>query len=221
MRLQNITINCAAGNIDVHSFPMHKFSLVPGIFSIRNTVFSLRVKFGKAGKSALAAFSGNWELGNLFLDVLARYDTKETTLLLRGAPEKGITINLKNELNSLTGTNVPIPLPSVSLTNIAVTGQIDLMKGGLATVVVSGSIGRNRVHAVFQKPLKYGKFTGAFAADIGPIKLSDLIRKTNEVDISRVPFFGSLTIPRLGVTVSSEYITSSLLPNVFCKDGLL
>ena len=221
MRLQNITINCAAGNIDVHSFPMHKFSLVPGIFSIRNTVFSLRVKFGKAGKSALAAFSGNWEVGNLFLDVLARYDTKETTLLLRGAPKKGITINLKNELNSLTGTNVPIPLPSVSLTNIAVTGQIDLMKGGLATVVVSGSIGRNRVHAVFQKPLKYGKFTGAFAADIGPIKLSDLIRKTTEVDISRVPFFGSLTIPRLGVTVSSEYITSSLLPSVFCKDGLL
>ena len=51
------------------------------------------------------------------------------------------------------------------------------MKGGLATVVVSGSIGRNRVHAVFQKPLKSGKFTGAFAADIGPIKLSDLIKK--------------------------------------------
>ena len=143
-------------------------------------------------------------------------------LLLRGAPKiKSTTINLKNELDSLTGTYVPIPLPSVSLTNIAVTGQFDLIKGGLATVVVSGSIGKNRVHAVFQKPLKAGKFSGAFAADFGPIRLSNIIRKTTQVDISRVPFFGSLSIPRLGVTVSSDYITSSLLPNVFCKEGLL
>ena len=143
-------------------------------------------------------------------------------LLLRGAPKiKSTIINLKNELDSLTGTYVPIPLPSVSLSNIAVTGQFDLIKGGLATVVVSGSIGKSRVHAVFQKPLKAGKFSGAFAADFGPIRLSNIIRKTTQVDISRVPFFGSLSIPRLGVTVSSDYIISSLLPNIFCKEGLL
>ena len=105
-------------------------------------------------------------------------------------------IDLQNELNSLTETNLPIPLLSVSLTDIAVTGQFEVIKGGLATVVVSGSIGKNRVHAVFQKPLKAGKFSGAFAAEIKSIKLSELIKKTQEVDISRVPFFGSLTIPR-------------------------
>ena len=55
-------------------------------------------------------------------------------LLLRGAPKNKLTIDLKNELDSLTGTYVPIPLPSVSLTNIAVTGLFDLMKGGLAAV---------------------------------------------------------------------------------------
>ena len=130
-------------------------------------------------------------------------------------------IDLQNELNSLTVTNLPIPLPSVSLTDIAVTGQFEVIKGGLATVVVSGSIGKNRVHAVFQKPLKAGKFSGAFTAEIESIKLSELIKKTQKVDISRVPFFGSLTIPKFGVTVSSDYITSSLLPNVFCKEGLL
>ena len=100
-------------------------------------------------------------------------------LLLRGAPKIKLTIDLQNELDSLTGTYVPIPLPSVSLTNIAVTGQFDLIKGGLATVVVSGSIGKNRVHAVFQKPLKAGKFSGAFAADFGPIRLSNIISKDN------------------------------------------
>ena len=155
-----------------------------------------------------AGVTGQWAIGNIVVDVLARYDTNSTNLLLRGAPKiKSTAINLQNELDSLTGTYVPIP---ISLTNIVVTGQFDLIKGGLATVVISGSIGKNRVHAVFQKPLKAGKFSGAFAADIGPIRLSDVIRKTTQVDISRVPFFGSLTIPRLGVTVYPPTISPAL-----------
>ena len=191
------------------------------MFAVRNTVFSLRISYGKDNRNVIAGVTGQWAIGNIVVNVLARYDINSMKLLLRGAPKIKLTVDLQNELNSLTGTYVPIPLPSVSLSNIAVTGQFDLIKGGLATVVVSGSIGKNRVHAVFQKPLKAGKFSGAFAADFGPIRLSNIIRKTTQVDISRVPFFGSLSIPRLGVTVSSDYITSSLLPNVFCKEGLL
>ena len=200
---------------------MSTFTVVTSVFSVRDTVFSIRISYGKDDWNLIAGVTGQWAIGNIVVDVLARYDTNSMRLLLRGEPKIGMTIDLQKEIDSLTGTYVPIPLPSFSLTNIAVTGQFDLIKGGLATVVVSGSIGKNRVHAVFQKPLKAGKFSGAFAADIGPIRLSDIIRKTTQVDISRVPFFGSLTIPRLGVTVSSNYITSSLLPNVFCKEGLL
>ena len=219
LKLQKIVSSCSNGYVDIHSARSHKYNIIPGLLTVSDSMLSLRINY--KDKNVIAVTTGKWAIGSVFVDFLARLDTKEPMLLLKGTPKKGLTINLKNLLNSLTGTSVPIPLPSVSLTNIAVTGQIDLMKGGLATIVVSGSIGRNRVHAVFQKPLKYGKFIGAFATDIGPIKLSYLIRKTVQLDISRVPFFGSLTIPRLGVTVSSEYITSSLLPKIFCKDGLL
>ena len=104
---------------------------------------------------------------------------------------------------------------------MAVTGEIDLKIGGLATVVVSGSINNVRVHAIFQKLVKGGEFSGAFAADFGPISLSQLVKKTIKVDISSVPFFGRLMIPRLGVTVSSDYITSSLIPKIMCENGLL
>ena len=214
IRLRKIVSGSEAKYLDIYSAPFRKFTLIPGVFSIR-------ISYGKDDRNVIVGITGQWAIGNIVVDVLARYDTNSMKLLLRGAPKTKSAINLQNELDSLTGTYVPIPLSSVSLTNIAVNGEFDLIKGGLATVVVSGSIGKNRVHAVFQKPLKAGKFSGAFAADIGPIRLSDVIRKTTQVDISRVPFFGSLTIPRLGVTVSSDYITSSLLPNVFCKEGLL
>ena len=221
IKLKKIVSDCEAKHVDIYSAPSSTFTFIPGVFSVRNTVFSIRISYGKDDRNVIAGVTGQWAIGNIVVDVLARYDVNSMKLLLRGAPKIKLTIDLQNELDSLTGTYVPIPLPSFSLINIAVTGEFDLIKGGLATVVVSGSIGKNRVHAVFQKPLKAGKFSGAFAADIGPIRLSDVIRKTAQVDISRVPFFGSLTIPRLGVTVSSDYITSSLLPNVFCKEGLL
>ena len=221
VKLQKIISNCKAEHLDVYTAPSPKFTIVPSILSVKNAVFSIRISYGKDYRNVIAGLTGQWAIGNIVVDALARYDTNSMKLLLRGAPKIKLTIDLKNELDSLTGTYVPIPLPSVSLTNIAVTGEFELIKGGLATVVVSGSIGKTRVHAIFQKPLMAGKFSGAFAADIGPIRLSNIIRKTTQVDISRVPFFGSLSIPRLGVTVSSDYITSSLLPNVFCKEGLL
>ena len=221
IKLQKILSDCEAKYLDIYTAPSRKFTFIPGVFSVRNTVFSIRISYGKDNRNVIAGVTGQWAIGNIVVDVLARYDINSMKLLLRGAPKIKLTIDLQNELDSLTGTYVPIPLPSVSLTNIAVTGQFNLIKGGLATVVVSGSIGKNRVHAVFQKPLKAGKFSGAFAADFGPIRLSNIISKTTEADISSVPFFGSLSIPRLGVTVSSDYITSSLLPNVFCKEGLL
>ena len=221
IKLQKIVSDCKAKHLDIYTAPFRKFTFVPGVISVRNAVLSLRISYGKDDRKVIAGLTGQWAIGNIVVDVLARYDTNSMKLLLRGAPKIKLTIDLRNELNSLTGTNVPIPLPSVSLTNIAVTGQFDLMKGGRATVVVSGSIGKNRVHAIFQKPLKAGKFSGAFAAEFGPIRLSNIIRKITQVDISRVPFFGSLSIPRLGVTVSSDYITSSLLPSVFDKEGLL
>ena len=216
IRLQKIVSDCEAKYLDIYTAPTRRFTFAPGVFSVRSAVFSIRISYGKDNRNVIAGVTGQWAIGNIVVDVLARYDINSMKLLLRGAPKIKTTINLKNELESLTGTYVPIPLPSVFLSNIAVTGQFNLIKGGLATVVVSGSIGKNRVHAVFQKPLKAGKFSGAFAADFGPIRLSNIIRKTTQVDISRVPFFGSLSIPRLGVTVSSDYITSSLLPNVFC-----
>ena len=220
--IRKIGIDCSPSkyHIDLYSVPL-KFRLLPNVVTFRDAVFSLRLGHNKDGRIAIAGVTGQWAIGNIVADIQARFDTNTRMVLLRGVSRKKLTIDLENELDSLTGSYVPIPLPSVSLSDISVTAQIDLIKGGLATVLVSGSIGNNRVHAIFQKPVKAGKFTGAFAAEFGPFKLSNLIKKAIEVDISSVPFFGSLTIPRLGVTISSNRITSSLLPTVFCKEGLL
>ena len=221
VKLQKIIVNCLDQSIDIYSARIPKFKLVPGVFVVRDTVFSLRLNQAKDDGNIIAGVTGQWALGSIVVDVLARYETNTMRLLLRGAPRGRLTINLQNELDSLTKSYIPIPLPTISLSNMAVTGDIDLRKGGLATVVVSGSVNKVRVHAVFQKPVNGGTFSGAFAAEFGPIRLSQLIKKTTTVDISRIPFFGQLMIPRLGVTVSSDYITSSLIPLILCKNGLL
>ena len=221
-KLHNIIYNCNTEQLDLHTAPSSSLTVIPGVFMIGNGILSFRMSLSRSSfGNIVTGFSGQWTLGGLTMTVLARYDNQEKTLFLRGAPRRGLTVNLQKMINSLTGTIVPIPLPSSSITNIVVTGEIQLTKGGLATVVVSGSIDRNRVHAIFQKPAKSGKFFGAFAADIGPLRLSDLIKKTTAVDLSSVPFFGSISIPRLGFTIASNYITSALLPSVFCHDCFL
>ena len=220
MKLQKLVVDCKANYIDAYSARFGKFKIIPRLFEIRDTVFSLRVQKSDS-TNIIAGVTGEWALGSIVVDVLARYETNTMRLLLKGSPRGKLTINLQNELDTLTKSYIPIPLPKVSLSNMAVTGDIDLRKGGLATVVVSGSINGIRIYAVFQKPRKGGEFSGAFAAEFGPINFSQLVKKTTKVDISSVPFFGRLMIPRLGVTVSSDDITSPLIPRMMCKNGLL
>ena len=220
--VQKIINNCSASHLDIHSAQIQSFDVIPRVFSVKNTVVFLRINYGNDTNNVIAV-SGQWALGkgSLLIDVLARYDSKVSMLLLRGASKKGITVDLKKQLAGLTGTYIPIPFTSFSLTDITITGQIDLMKGGLTTVVVSGSIDKNKVYAVLQKPAGSSNFFAAFAAEIESVNFKEIVNTCAEIDISNIPFFGTLTIQKLGVTVSSEYITSSLLPNVFCKEDLL
>ena len=221
-KLQNITYKCGTKELDIHTAPSNVLTLIPGVLKIRDGVVSLRMNFGsKRFQTNVVAFTGECAIGSIAFNVRARYDTKEKLLLFKGSPSVKMPVDLKNEIDSLTGTLVPIPLSSKTLTNIEVVGSVQFVKGGLATIVATGSIGRIKVYAIFQKPLKAGKFTGAFAADIGPFKLANIIRKAAEVDISRIPFLGSLVIPKIGLTIASDYITSSMLEETFCQKGLL
>ena len=89
---------------------------------------------------------------------------------------------------------MPINSTICLLSNIAVTGQFNLIKGGLATVVVSGSIGKNRVHAVFQKPLKAGKFSGALLLTLVPSDSLTLSEMTTQAGLLKSTIFGYKTL---------------------------
>ena len=87
IKLQKIVSDCKAKYLDIYSAPSRKLSFVPGVFSIRNTVFSIRISYGKDNRNVIAGVTGQWAIGNIVVDVLARYDINSMKLLLRGAPK--------------------------------------------------------------------------------------------------------------------------------------
>ena len=102
VKLQKLVVDCKSHYIDIYSARLSKFKLVPKVIVIRDAVFSLRLNKTKDAENAIAGVTGQWALGSIVVDVLARYETNTMRLLLRGAPRGKLTINLQNELDSLT-----------------------------------------------------------------------------------------------------------------------
>ena len=194
--------------------------MIPDVLTMTSATVSLRINL-RNGK-IITYVTGDLSIGDLRVSAITRYDNNEKVLLLRGSPKEKGNVDLQSLINSLSKTPVTIPLSSSSANKLSVLGEAQVIKGGLVTIVVSGYIGPNRVHSIFQKPTKSGKFSTAFAANLQtPHKLSSLLKKAGEADLSRLPIFGSVSYSRMGVTMSSNYITSSMLPRIFCKDSFL
>ena len=185
-----------------------------------SAIVSLRINL-RNGK-IITYVTGDLSIGDLHVSAVTRYDNNAKVLLLRGSPKETGSVDFQSLINTLSKTPVTIPLASSSANKLSVLGEAQVIKGGLVTLVVSGYIGPNRVHSIFQKPTKSGKFSSAFAANLQTLqKLSSLLKKAGEADLSRLPIFGSVSYSRMGVTMSSNYITSPMLPRVFCKDCFL
>ena len=219
-KLQNITYNCHTQLLDVHSISSDSLVVIPDVLTMKSAIVSLRINLRNG--QIVTFVTGDLSIGSLEVNAVARYDNNAKVLMLRGTPEQAGNVNLQELINTLSKTPVTIPLPSTSANKLSVSGEAQLVKGGLVTVVVSGYIGATRVHSIFQKPIKSGKFSAAFAANLQTqYKLSSLLKKAGEVDLSQLPIFASLSFPGIGVMVSSNYITSSILPQVFCEDCFL
>ena len=70
-------------HIDLYSVPL-KFRLVPNVITLRDAVFSLRLGHNKDGRIAIAGVTGQWAIGNIVVNILARYDTNTRMVLLDG-----------------------------------------------------------------------------------------------------------------------------------------
>ena len=188
-----------------------KVDIVPQFVSLSNVKISLLLILGPQKHIKMLDFSGDWTLKNLAIRTTVSYNRAKSRLDITGelnAANGGI--NIQDLITSLSGQTLSIPsiLSSVKLSKLSGNKV-----GNVTLITLSGSVGEGHVFLIYQKSTSGSAV--AFAADIPKFRFSSLVSSATGIDISDIPFFGSLEIPQIGLTISSMHISNPLLSAIF------
>ena len=185
--------------------------LVPGFLSLNNVKISLIIVLGDEKRVESLDFSGDWNLKNLAIHTTVSYNRAENRLDIVGElDEANSGVSVPELITSLSGESLSIPsvLSSVKLSKLS-GNKID----DVTLVTLSGSVSEGHIFIIYQKSSSGSAV--AFAADTTKFRLSSLVSSATGIDISSVPFFGTLIIPQIGFTVSSARISNPLLLDLY------
>ena len=187
---------------------LESLTIVPNIFSLNNILFDLSVVLGNGAQVKFAIFKGTWVFHSLSVTTEVFYD--KDILLISGSPAPGSSLNVGQLIQGIANVDLNVPPVLDALKFLQVVGKI---QNGVFSIVLIGEVtGKAQVSIVFENS-QAGKIV-AFAADIQQFQLSELVLAGTGVDITAVPFFGSLVVPALSFVVSSKQLSTSSLPDL-------
>ena len=221
--LNSITYDCSTMKLAI-STEVESLTIIPNILELSHVVLSFNATLGPT-KSDLSVhsveISAQWSVGSITGQFSITDDLDNSRLIIRGGPPGGSDLDLGELIKSLAGQDI---LGSTyTLSNVQVQAVVNMIKGGAITIVVSGSFQQNTLYGVFQKRRDNSSapYSAAFAADIDGVQFSDLVKRVTGVDISGIPVLGSLSIPDIGITVSTSDIRSPIIMDTFSGNSLL
>ena len=187
---------------------LDSLAVIPDFLTLRNIEFEFSGIIGKGSRVEFILFKGDWVINSLALTTEVFYE--QGLLLLNGYPAEDKSLNIKDFIKGLTGTdlNVPSALNAIKFTRI-----IGKIQEGVFSLVLAGEIGTKANVSIIYEKSKAGNVV-AFAADIQEFQLAELVKAGTGIDISDVPFFGTLTIPAISFVVSTKPFSTANLPDL-------
>ena len=222
-RIASFNFNSSSKDLSISGSLSH-FTLVSGFLSISNVRISYDGVLGKKVTTKSLHFIGTWQIGDYSFLTSITYDGVGKQLTVSSQSQGGKQLSIENVLESLAGTTVPLPSVISSFTFTGLSGK---MVQGTIVIVFSGRVGKGRISVVFEKSSSGS--VGAVVVDIASFKLAKLIQSATGIDISSIPFFGSMVIPELKFATATNSIRSPLLtelagrssPLVEYKNGIV
>ena len=211
-RVASFNFNSSSKDLSISGSLSH-FTLVSGFLSISNVHISYDGVLGKKMTTRSLDFIGTWQIGDYSILTSVMYDGVGKQLTVSSQSQGGKQLSIVNVLESLAGTTVPLPSVISSFTFTGISGK---MVQGTIVIVFSGRVGKGKISAVFEKSSSGS--AGAITANIPSFKLAELVQSATGIDISAIPFFGSMVIPELTFAAATSSITSPLLPQL-AKSG--
>ena len=208
--LEEISYNCTSTLLRITTRASASLRVIPGILELSDASLSIEGTVSPAGIDSFT-FSANWEIGGIAGHFTIADDVGNSQLYIAGGPQGEVTLNFEDIIGNLAGQSVSLPISSVSFRDVLITGVIDTYSSGSATFTISGKYGEdNLIFMALQKQSSLesakSKYSVAFASEFSSFNFADLIDDLTGADISEIPFFGSLVVPHMAVTVATADI---------------
>ena len=187
---------------------LDSLAIIPDFLSLQNIDFEFAGTIGSNSSVEFVKFKGDWIINSLGLTTEVFYE--KNLLLISGAPTEDKSLNINNFIMGLTGTKLNVPS---ALDALKFTGVIGKIQDGTFSIVLMGEIGTKAKVSIVYEQSQNDKIV-AFAADIQEFQLSELVQAATGIDITDIPFFGTLTIPAISFVVSSKDFTTANLPDL-------
>ena len=190
----------------------HQQVILPGVLELHNLSISVTIETKLESVLIDIAISGVWAVGStvVHLNMMYRHNSSEFSLSAKIDNAKQGIEDLVDELTTLS-----LPLASRLISshqNFKIAGRVDHRLNGI--VVISASTDPlNTAFLILQRD--NGTLETAVAVDIASVSLSDVIESVTGQDISSVPVIGSLTLPEMGLALSTGPISSEVVEECF------
>ena len=185
---------------------LNTLTLVSGFLSISDISLYYDGRLDKTLTTRTLDFTGTWQIGDYAILTSVLFDgaSKELTIESQSNGRKDLSIS--NVVQSLAGTQLQIPAAISSFTFTGITGKL---ADDITVVILNGIIGSGKISTVIQKTSS--ESDGAVVVDIANFQLVELVKSATGIDISGIPFFGTLKIPELKFAAATDNITTPLL----------
>ena len=186
--------------------------IIPNVFSLENITLSLSVNLQKVS-TLTVTFSGDFIIGSTTIPVKAVYSRASRDIKVTATASQ-TRINFQAIAKQLVGLKLPSALrKSVTVPKFTVTG---IVTSGKSELIISSTGGSIQVYIIYKKTKTSMK---AIAVDMPNIRLASVLKDIIQRDISGIPYFGKVSLPRIALTYASHNV--SLPRNIFTQSHLL
>ena len=237
-KLASISLDLESKQWSIRTKKFPSLILIPDFLILTDVTVFLTMNFDPEATSIRDKFSlnectltGVWEVGDF--DFAFTIEQLDDTFYFRGAPTDG-ELPVSRLITLLGAALLPaelegplraMGLDAFSLTNFqaigtSVTDGFALALSGNPTISGWSAL---RCHLLITRYAKTvyqeANTVVTFAVNLPSFSLAGLIKTVSGLDVSDVPLIGSLTVPEMGLIVSSGSLEPNLLPEVI--EGVL
>lgn len=215
VEFKTLLYNCNDKILSVESQLHGEHHLIPGVISLQNVTLSFMTNAQLL--SPVFNFSGEWVIAGISFIIDIQLDSNSGFRIV-GHPKQS-EINFEQFARELTGRNLPLDTDiSITVQNLMVEANLDSK-----TAVISAQLGEDiKVFLILQgSGMDSSDFIVALAIEFASSQFSTILEKVTGLDISDIPYFGTLRIPGMGVTISPAEITKAWLTEALSSCPLL